>query len=194
MMGLKMSFAPKFLLFLAGYGMLTVQAAVFEATQFDDMRKIGRDVVVLNGLGKRMIWWFDAYYAALYLPKKSSDFIDVTKATGSRILELRLLRDAPLSLLEKVLTDGIANNVPPDALPSLQGRMQSLIVMMRQRGSLHEGDVLEFSYTEQATQIYVNKARVGEAIPGKDFHDALLAIWLGPKPIDAGLKADLLGY
>lgn len=189
-----MSFAPKFLLFWAGFSMLTVQAAMFEAAQFDDTRQIGRDVVVLNGLGKRMIWWFDAYYAALYLPKKSSNFTDVTKATGPRILELRLLRNAPLSSLEKVLTDGIANNVPPDALPSLEGRMQSLIIAMRQRGSLQEGDVLEFAYTEQATQIFVNKARVGEPIPGKDFYDALLAIWLGPKPIDASLKAVLLGH
>ncbi len=30
-------------------------------------------------------------------------------------------------------------------------------------------------------------------IPGKDFADALFSVWLGPKPIDRGLKRKLPG-
>ncbi|MGA2713580.1 MAG: chalcone isomerase family protein [Bryobacteraceae bacterium] len=30
-------------------------------------------------------------------------------------------------------------------------------------------------------------------IPGKDFADALLAVWLGQKPVEAALKRELLG-
>ena len=108
-------------------------------------------------------------------------------------MELRLLRDGPLSLLEKVLTDGIAQNVPKESLPALQSRTQTLIATMRQLGSLNKGDVLELIYTGESTQVYLNKMLAGVSIPGKDFHDALLAIWLGPKPIDAKLKVRLLG-
>jgi hypothetical protein len=31
-------------------------------------------------------------------------------------------------------------------------------------------------------------------IPGKDFNDALLRIWLGEKPVNKGLKEQLLDY
>ena len=34
---------------------------------------------------------------------------------------------------------------------------------------------------------------VGEPIEGDDFFAAILAIWLGPKPADAGLRDALLG-
>ena len=30
-------------------------------------------------------------------------------------------------------------------------------------------------------------------IPGKDFADAMFAVWLGAKPADAGLKEGMLG-
>jgi len=30
-------------------------------------------------------------------------------------------------------------------------------------------------------------------IPGKDFADALFSVWLGPSPVDDGLKKGLLG-
>jgi Chalcone isomerase-like len=30
-------------------------------------------------------------------------------------------------------------------------------------------------------------------IPGKDFADALCSVWLGPDPVDRGLKRRLLG-
>jgi hypothetical protein len=31
-------------------------------------------------------------------------------------------------------------------------------------------------------------------VPGKDFNDALLRIWLGEKPVTKGLKEKLLSY
>jgi hypothetical protein len=42
------------------------------------------------------------------------------------------------------------------------------------------------------TRLELNGKDVG-VIPGKDFAEALFAVWLGAKPADAGLKAGMLG-
>lgn len=43
----------------------------------------------------------------------------------------------------------------------------------------------------RGTVVTISGQEMG-AIDGKDFNDALLKIWLGPKPINKGLKAKLL--
>ena len=37
------------------------------------------------------------------------------------------------------------------------------------------------------------KGKEAGVIPGKDFADAMFAVWLGAKPVDAGLKEGMLG-
>lgn len=168
-------------------------AVQFDNAQFDDSQQVEGMTLVLNGVGKRQIWLFDAYHAALYLPRKHDRFEEIVAEPGARVMELRLLRQAPLSLLERVVTDGIARNVPPANLPALQPRIQELIDIMRRLETLKKGDVLRLAFTGEATRVYVNGTPAGEALPGKPFHDALLAIWLGSQPVDAALKARLLG-
>jgi hypothetical protein len=43
------------------------------------------------------------------------------------------------------------------------------------------------------TQMTVNGKPAGAAIAGEDFYQALLRIWLGPKPVQDDLKKALLG-
>ncbi|QNM98205.1 chalcone isomerase family protein [Chitinimonas koreensis] len=178
---------------LLAAGLPRAQEIAFDGARFEAARSLGGDTLLCNGVGKRTILFFDAYHAALYAGARYADFDALRQADQPRILELRLLRDAPLSLLEKVVTDGIRDNAPPGALPGLQARTQMLLATMRAVRSLNKGDVLEIVYTGGATHLKINQARVGADIAGKDFNDALLSIWLGAHPIDSGLKRQLLG-
>jgi hypothetical protein len=45
---------------------------------------------------------------------------------------------------------------------------------------------------DEGTQVWINDMLKG-SVPGEDFSRALLKIWLGSKPADAGLKDAMLG-
>jgi hypothetical protein len=55
-----------------------------------------------------------------------------------------------------------------------------------------KGDVLDLTWLP-GTGTLVRGRGKSLTIPGKDFADALLSVWLGPKPVEASLKRDLLG-
>ena len=46
---------------------------------------------------------------------------------------------------------------------------------------------------DTGTQVTVNGKVRGSAIAGEDFFASVLRIWLGEKPVGAGLKKGLLG-
>ena len=166
---------------------------VFEGSRFDPVRTVDGQALRFSGAGKRTILFLDAYHAALYTPVRLSSFDALRKLDGPRVIELRLLRDAPLLLLERVISDGVRRNTEPDRMPGLQERLHVLFETMRSAKSLMKGDVLEIVFSGGSTQLQLNRREVGAPIPGKDFNDALMSIWLGPEPIDAALKQHLLG-
>ena len=171
---------------------LGADGATFDGKSFDDERKLGGADLVLNGVGKRQVLFLDAYHAALYLARPSASFSDVTSTGGPRLLEIRLLRDVRLSLLEDVFVDGITANTSAAELARLKPYMEDLLQTMRRARTFRKGDILRLTFTGAATQVELNGAILSGAIGDKAFNDALLAIWLGPRPVDAALKARLL--
>ena len=56
-----------------------------------------------------------------------------------------------------------------------------------------KGDVIVLDYIpNQGTKVTIAGTEKG-VIPGKDFNDAMLLIWLGDKPVTKDLRAKLLG-
>ncbi|MCW5231604.1 chalcone isomerase family protein [Verminephrobacter eiseniae] len=165
---------------------------IFDGIRFEKFRKVDGTILKCNGIGKRTILFFDAYHAVLYTEIHYDDFDTLRQSNQPRILELRLLRDAPLSQLEKVVVDGIRKNSNADQLTSLHERLQALLANMRRVKFLTKGDILEIIFSNDSTQLRINKVDLGNPILGKDFNDAFLSIWLGPHPIDSELKRQLL--
>lgn len=184
---------PATLLVLLAVAGLPVHAATLDGVAFDDARTVGSSLLVLNGVGKRVVLFFDAYHAALYLPRASTSLQDIAAVGGPRQLDIRLLRDVRLSLLEDVLVDGIGKNMTPSELAPLKPAMQALLETMRRIKAFRKGDLLQLTFTGEATQVALNGVVVGEPIGNAAFNNALLSIWLGRHPIDADLKASLLG-
>ncbi len=180
-------------LFFACMSCASSYAVVIDGVNFEDDRLIKNQSLVLNGVGKRVVLFFDAYYAALYLPNPSSSFTEIADRTGPRQLDIRLLRDVQLSSLESLLVDGVTKNSSSADLATITPTLNELLETMRRIKTFKKGDVLQLTFTGSATQVVVNGAAIGPPIGGLAFNNALLSIWLGKRPIDQRLKDQLLG-
>lgn len=168
-------------------------ATMFEGKSFEETRVVQNSPLVLNGVGKRVVIFFDAYYASLYLPRQCTSFPEVMDLHGKRQLEIRLLRDVRLSMLESVFVDGIEKNVNASELVMLKPSMDALLTTMRRIKTFNKSDVLRLTFNGEGTQVELNGTLVGAPIGNKAFNNALLAIWIGRSPIDQALKERLLG-
>ena len=77
-------------------------------------------------------------------------------------------------------------------MAKLQARIDTFNALFSE--SAVEKDIYQLDYTPgKGTQVSKNGSALGEVIPGADFRNALLEIWLGNSPADSGLKAGMLG-
>jgi hypothetical protein len=169
-------------------------AAELEGVRLEDRLKLGASELVLNGAGVRTRIIFKVYVGALYLPEKKSGAAETLALKGAKRVSMTLLRDLNAQQLIDALEDGIRANHSAAELAALKGRIDALSAIMREIGSAKEKTEIALDFLpESGTRITVDGAPRGEPIPGEDFYAALLKIWLGEKPVDAGLKKAMLG-
>ena len=75
------------------------------------------------------------------------------------------------------------------AMPILRERLNLLESSLP---PLQKGNVLTFTYLPGSGTVFRGQGQE-MTIPGKDFADALLSVWLGPEPTSGTLKRQLLG-
>lgn len=164
-------------------------AKEIEGVQFADELRV-RDVALrLNEVGLlRYRYVIKAYVAALYLgpgATPSEVLADVPKR-----LEIEYFYAIKADGFAKATDEGIAANVPAEAVAALRPRIAELNALYR---DVKPGDRYALTYVPGVgTELALNGAALG-TIEGADFAAAVFAIWLGPKALDASLKAQLLG-
>ncbi len=159
-----------------------------------DTAKVGASTLVLNGAGKREKFIFDVYVAGLYLQTHESDAAQVLGDAGAKRITMALLRNLSAEQLSDALREGIGQNSTPAEVSALQPQIESLIAIMTAIGSAHKGDVITIDFLSDGnTVVGVGGQPRGRPIPGVNFQRALLAVWLGEKPVQADLKRALLG-
>lgn len=143
----------------------------------------------LNGLGLRTATFFSikVYVAALYLEARSNSSKDILASSTDKRLILHFVRSLDKETLAEAWREGFEANLR--SLAAIESRIDALCDMMPDVG---EGDRLIFAMHSNSLEIMFNKKVVGR-IEGQDFANAVLQIWLGPKPPNADLKTGLLG-
>jgi hypothetical protein len=145
----------------------------------------------LNGAGIREKLFFDIYVAALYLQQKSNQQSVILNNEGAARIEMRMLYSEVTQ--EKFIqgwNEGFNANLSKDQLGRLADRLSQFNGWF---DTLHEGDVIELDYFPgKGTRLIIKGVEKG-VIPGADFFQALLSVWLGDKPVTKSLKRDLLG-
>jgi hypothetical protein len=143
----------------------------------------------LNGMGalKKAIF-FKVYVVGLYLEKPTSEAQVAISTDEAKRIVISMLRNVSREMFVRAVEMGVMRNSGPQ-MPSLRARLDRL---ERALPALKKGEVLDMTYLPGAGTL-VRGGDQTMTIAGKDFSDALFSVWLGPKPIDSGLKRQLLG-
>ena len=148
----------------------------------------------LNGVGLRAAFIYKVYLAGLYLPAKAATGAAVFAESGPKRLQVRMLMDGPSDEFAKAFTGGIAKRTPADQVAAMQDRIAAFDRTLRSVGNVRKGDVVDLDYAPSVgLTMSLNGKTVGAPVPGSDLYAALLNIFVGDRPVDAKMKAGMLG-
>lgn len=168
---------------------MTLEGQTFEAAQ-----KVGDADLVLNGVGVRSVLFVKAYVAGLYVPQKSTSDKALLASKGAKRVQIRLLRDTGSSTFLSAFKQGIDNNTTDAEEAALKPRMEQFERTISAIGEAKKGDVVNLDMVPgRGFTVSVNGQARGAVVPGDDFSNAVLRIFLGEKPADSSLKRGLLG-
>jgi len=147
--------------------------------------------LILNGAGIRKKLFFKIYVGALYLPGKRNTVGTILGDPGPKRITMHFLyKEVSAEKLVNGWNEGFAGNNSAEVVKSLQDQINRFNKLFR---TVKKGDVIRLDYLpDEGTQVWINEQRMGK-VEGADFNQALLKIWLGPKPADDGLKKAWLG-
>ena len=167
---------------------------VIEGARYETGITLGGQPLVLNGAGVRKRLVFDIYVGGLYVPKRAARTEDLVGQPGPKRVALRFLRDVEGELFVNSLHVGLKANHTDTELARWQKQVDTLTSTIKTIALARRGDTVYFDYTPQdGTRVSVNGVTRGPLIPGEDFYAAVLRVWLGETPADAGLKKGMLG-
>ncbi|CAH0355139.1 hypothetical protein AQB9606_04192 [Aquabacterium sp. CECT 9606] len=173
---------------------LASAAQVVAGVTFDDRCEVAGQSLVLNGAGLRTKLILKVYAVALYLPGRDRNPGAVLAQPGPKSIHITMLRDVRGRDLSEALVKGMVANLSPRELVALQSRLDDLHATLMSAGDAKKGDVIQLDYLPgSGAHIVLGGQPLGKDIPGEDFYQGLLKIWIGEKVSDKDLKADLLG-
>lgn len=153
--------------------------------------------LILNGAGLRSKLFLKVYAIGLYLPQRAATTADILALHGPKRIHIVALRDLSAEQFADALVKGIHKNHGEAELATLNPRLEGFRATLLAQGEAVKGTVILLDWlpdgTDGITRLTVNGKQVGNPVPGEDFYQALLRIWLGERPAEGGLKRDLLG-
>jgi hypothetical protein len=187
---LKLAFGILLWAAAAAAGAVEIAGAVF-----DERMQVGSEETLLNGAGLRKILFFKAYAIGLYLPQRHATVAEVLAERGARRLRIVLMRDLDADQIVNTIDVGLHRNLSDAEFLPLTKRVDILRNAILAIGEAKQGSVIHLDWIPQngVTRLSVNAERKGADIPGEDFFQALLKVWLGPKVNDPSLRERLLG-
>jgi hypothetical protein len=171
---------------------------VFASTEvagvkFEDKTSLGGSELILNGAGLRTKLLFKVYAIGLYLPAKTDAVTNILTGKGNKRIQIVTLRDLSAEQLAEALEKGVEDNNSAGDLAKIKARLDEFRASLLAMEKIPEKTEIRIEWNGGATQVFMNGIQKGKDIPGEDFYQALLKIWLGDKPAQADLKDVLLG-
>lgn len=148
----------------------------------------------LNGAGIRYRFVVKVYAAGLYLTSTAGTPEAVMSASGPKRLQVSMLREIDANELGRLFTRGMQDNATREEFSKLIPGTIRMSDIFSARKRLRAGDSFSVDFVPGVgTTVLVNGQPQAEPIKEPEFFNALMRIWLGPVPADAGLKSALLG-
>jgi hypothetical protein len=158
----------------------------------DEIKVESGQSLLLNGIGLREKFWVDVYVGSLYLPGKSDDVAEILSNPGPWRVQLDFVyKEVASKKLLASWREGFEKNQSAETLKKLQTRIDQFYGYFQT--STVARDQYRFDYIPgKGVSVSKNGQQLGQ-IPGDDFKNALLEIWLGNHPADKKLKKGMLG-
>lgn len=134
--------------------------------------------LLLNGMALRKKLVFKVYVAGLYLVRPDSTAETILAADEPRRIVLHFLRDVDKEKMCGAWNESLANN-SAGASSELAAKFKTLCDYME---DIEKGQQFIFTYVPDAGTTVEVKGTIKGTIEGKEFADALLKSWIGPRP------------
>ena len=167
-----------------------VHAATLAGVSLPDQATVGGKTVVLNGLGIRTATFLKVkvYVIGLYLESKSSDPQAIIASGENKRIAMHFVHDVSADKLRGGWTEGFEDNARDVA--GINDEIAKFNASMR---DVNSGDSIVLDFAGDKVDVLINDTRI-DSVAGKAFQQAVLAIWLGPKPPNEALKQGILGH
>ena len=149
--------------------------------------------LVLNGAGVRTRLIFKVYVAALYLPAKMNNGEEILRDDQPRRLLLHMLRDLTSKELTTSMIDALNETLTSAERSPLESRTRQFDAILETLHGVKRGTQIAIDYVPQFGTIVLVDGNEKGRIPGADFNQALLRVWIGARPRDVELRTALLG-
>jgi hypothetical protein len=158
----------------------------------DRITAVDGQSLVLNGMGLREKFWVDVYVGSLYLPNKSDDVAAILSRPGPWRIQLDFVyKEVSSEKLLEAWREGFEKNQSVETMNRLRDRIEQFYGFFDT--AVVAKEQYAFDYVPgQGVLVTRNQNELG-LIPGEDFKNALLEIWLGNYPADKKLKKGMLG-
>ena len=169
------------------------RAAEVAGVRVDRTARVAGIDLVLNGAGLRQRFGVNVYVIGLYFTEATASAQAALDASGPKRIALTLMRDVSAQSLVDALYQGIRDSSDAAEFETLRGSADRLSAIMLPLKTARKGDVVALDYRPHVgSQVVVNGRVIGHPVPDPHLYRALLKIWLGDPPVDAGLKRALL--
>ncbi|RZL01252.1 MAG: hypothetical protein EOP36_12280 [Rubrivivax sp.] len=173
---------------------VAMAAQIVGGVTFEDRCEVAGQSLVLNGAGLRTKLIIKVYAVGLYLPGREQNPGAVLAQPGPKSVHITMLRDVRGHDLSEALVKGMVANLSPRELMAMQSRLDDLHAALMSAGDAKKGDLIQLDYLPgSGAHLTLAGKPLSKDIPGEDFYQGLLKIWIGEKVSDKGLKSDLLG-
>jgi len=179
---------------LLGLASFSATALELRGVQLEDQVQVADQKLELNGAGLRGFLFFRMYVAGLYLDGRKASADAVFADNGAKRIALHVVtdNDEPAHF-QKGFRKGFEQNLGAEQLTPLQQRMEAFIHLFDGVKEVKKGDEIDLDWQpDGGTHVIFNGAELGQ-VAGEDFYRALLAIWLGEKPVSSDVKKGMLG-
>ena len=134
------------------------------------------------------------YVGVFYLSDNSLNEISIFERNNiNRVLLFHILSDRVTPRrFEKFINNGLSLNIPDDEFNDMLPRVKKLSKLLGNK--FQNGTTVKFEWIpeKQVSVVMIDDVIKGE-IPGYDFNNAILKLWIGSQPVSRSFKESILG-
>lgn len=163
--------------------------------RFDEHMTVEARETMLNGAGLRRMLFFKAYVIGLYVPQRHGTIAEILTDPGPKRIRVVVMRDLSAEQITDAIVPILRMNLSERELQTMASRIDQLRSTVRSIELARAGTTIHLDWLPASgvTRIVVNGSARGQDIPGEDFYNALLKVWLGDNVNDRPLRDKLLG-